>query len=214
MAISGKAARIRYTAAAATSSTNNAATLSTDEVTLTINSSALRLWNNNNSSALKIFEGATNRTTDIGIVRWPRGQLVLDQARSTAATWTIDVETYAASFLTGGKDWSLDVETNLLEDTSFSTSATDSKWRTMTPGLNGASASISRFAISDTGPPFTDRIIAGQNVIPEFVVDNSGGQRYLGYARVTRVSPSVDIDGLAEEGVDLVIDGPLYYSTN
>ena len=214
MAISGKSARIRYTAATATSSTNNAATLSTDGITLTIDSTALRRWNNNNSSALRIFEGATNRTTDIAVTRWPIGQVVLDQARTTSSTWTIDGETYASSFLIGGKDWSVDVETNLLDQTSFSTSATDAKWRTFKPGLNGASASISRFAQSSTGPPFTDRIIAGQNVIAEFVVDNSGGERYVGYARVARVSPSVDIDGLAEEGIDLTIDGQLYYSTN
>lgn len=212
--ISGKRARIRHTAAAATSSTNNAATLAPGGLVLTIDSTALRRWNRNNSSALQIFDGATNRTTDIAETRWAIGQVVLDQARSTASSWTIDVETYASSFLVNGRDWSVDVETNALDTTTMSTSGTDPSWRSMKAGLNSATVSIGRlFPSSSTQAVFTDRIVLAQDLIVELVADNAGGERYVGYGRVTGDGVTVDLDGLAEESVDIQIDGELFYST-
>ena len=213
-AISGKVARIRHTATAATNSTNEASDLSTDGVTLSINSTAKRHWDRT-STALAIFvSGATGSDiiADVESVNYVQGIVTFTTPHSTATTITIDVDYLTASYLAGGRNWSLTVDTNMLDVTAFSTSATDPKWRTFTPGLNAAGVSIERFYQESTAPVFWDALNApSSNFIVELVPDGGGG-RYEGFARVAQFSPSVEIDGTADEGVGLVFDGPLYFT--
>ncbi len=83
-ALSGKATRIKITSATATSSTNNAATLSTNGTLLTINSTAKRHWDPSNSTALVVYAGSTVAPSSGYSVRWPVGQVVFTAARSTS----------------------------------------------------------------------------------------------------------------------------------
>lgn len=213
-ALSGKVARIKHTSATASSSTNNAATLAPGGLVLTINSTAKRHWNVNNSTALVVYAGSTAVPKSNYDVRWPVGQVVFTAARSTAVTYTIDVESYTSSFLRGGRDWSLDVDVDDLDTTTFSTSATNTTWRTNKAGLSGASVTIGRLTVDgDTGPLFYDRVAAQQNLIIDLVADNANGHRYLAYGYVTADGYSDAIEGLMEESITITVDGNVYYST-
>lgn len=217
MAKAGKVARIRYSAAAATSSTNNAATLSTDGVTLTINSTAKRLWNKQNTTALSVF--GTSTATAYGsttyTVRWPVGQVIFNAAKSTTVTYTIDVESHAATYLGAASEWTLDTENNLLEQTAFSTSSTaDAQWRTFTAGLSRASGGFTKFISSGaTGPIAWDRINSTQKIAVELWIDSTSRGKYVGWGWFDRLSPNVPLDGSQTEAVSWTLDGPLYYST-
>ncbi len=213
-AISGKAARIKITSATATSSTNNAATLAPGGLVLTINSTAKRHWDPSNSTALVVYAGSTVAPSSGYDVRWPVGQVVFGAARSTSVTYTIDVESFTSSYVRGGRDWSLDVTVDPLDVTTFSTDGTNTKWKSHKPGLSEASVSISRLSqSSSTATTFFDRIVADTKVIVDLVADLSAGHRYLGYGLITGDGFSDQIDGLAEESVDITIDGAIYYST-
>jgi hypothetical protein len=215
-AISGKVSRIRVTSAAATNSTNEAATLSTDGVTLSIDSTAKRHWDRTSTMPSVFVSGATGSVnTDAKSINHVQGVVTFSTPHSTAATYTVDVDYLTSSYLAGGRNWSLDVNSNMIDVTAFSTSATDPKWRTYLPGLSDAEVSIERFyGANSTAFPFWDALNApSSNLIVELVPDNSAGERYEGFARVAGFSPSVEIDGTADEGVTLQVDGTLYYTT-
>lgn len=213
-AVSGKVARLRVTAAAATSSTNNAATLSTNGLTLTIDSTARRHWNRASSTHVVVFEGAVNRTTDIASINYVQGKVTFDTAHSTASAWTIDMEYLTSSYVGQGRSWSADIETDILDQTSFSTTTSDVQWRTVKPGLSGASVSIDRFWASSTGPAFFDRLAAGQDTVVELWRDQASRRKLEGFAYVAGDGFEVPIEDSAAETVELRIDGQLYTSTD
>jgi hypothetical protein len=213
VAVAGKVCRIRVTAAAATSSTDNAATLSTSGLVLSIDSTDRRHWNRASSTHIQVFEGAVNRTTDIAEINYVLGQVTLDTAHSTASSWTIDTEYLTSSYLGEGRDWSANVDIDILDRTTFSTSTADVQWRSVTPGLSGGSVEINRFWGGTTGPAFFDRLAAGQDTIVELWRDHTSRNKLEGWAFVEGDDFEVPVEELASESVTLRVDGQLYHST-
>jgi hypothetical protein len=161
-----------------------------------------------------VFEGAVNKTTDITDINYVQGKITLDTASSTSSTWTIDMEYLTSSYVGQGRSWTADVNTDILDVTAFSTSATDVQWRTVKPGLSEASVSIDRFWGESTGPAFFDRLAAGQETIVELWRDSTSRRKLEGWAYVAGDGFDVPYDDLASESVSLDIDGQLYTSTN
>jgi hypothetical protein len=215
-ALSGKVAQIRITAASATSSTDNAATLSTDGVTLSINSTSLRHWNRASSTHVKVFEAAVNRTTDIASINYVQGKVTLDVAHSTSSAWTIDVETLTSSYLGAGRDWELNTSVDMRDHTTFSTSSTaDAQWRTMRPGLSGGDISISRFSLlgDTTGAAFMDRLETNQDTVVELIGNRATRRKYEAFAYVSDIGFASPVDGDVTEDVTLTVDGQIHTST-
>jgi hypothetical protein len=214
-ALSGKAARIRITSAAATSSTNNAATLSTDGVTLTIDSTAKRHWDRTLSTGLAVFQGAGDVTADLDATQtnYVQGIVSFSTPHSTAATYTIDVDAFTSSFLAFGRNWSADVTVDMGDVTTFSTTTGDPQWRSVQPNLSGAAVSIERLWGSSTSPAFFDRLNTEAALVVELVTDQSLTDKLEGYAYVSGDSFDVPVDGQESENVELMIDGQLYRST-
>ena len=217
MAISGKVARIRHTSASATNSTDEASDLSTDGVSLSINATAKRHWDRTSTAPAIYVSGDTgvDISADIKSINYVQGIVTFTTPHSTATTITMDVDYLTASYLAGGRNWSVDVDTNMLDVTAFSTNSTDVAWRTFLAGLNGAEISIERLFQSDTtAHVFWDALNApSSNFIVELVPDG-GGNRYEAFTHVSQYSPSIEVDGTADEGVTLTVDGPLFYTTN
>ena len=217
MSLVGGQARIKITGTTASSSTDNAATLSTSGLVLSIDSTAKRHFNRATTTHVKIFEDATNRTTDIASVNSVLGQVTLDQARSTSATWTMDVEHLPASYLGQANAWSIDVDVTMNDVTAFSTVASstgDIRFRKMLPGLAGADADLSRFAVTGTtAAAFFDRLTSTQDLVLELVMDSNTRKKLEGFAYVSEDGYSAEIDGLAEEEVGFTFDDNVYLST-
>ena len=216
-ALSGKVARIRQTAAGATNSTNEAATLSTDLVTLTIDSTAKRHWDSN-STKPRVYTSTSTGTalsTTRFTVNYTQGKVVFKTAMSSTKTYKVDVDYLVSSYMTGGRNWSLDVETEPLDVTTFSTGASNTAWRSHKAGLQKWTARIDRLiSTGSTGPFGYDRINAGSsNLIVELVVSGTGQEKYEGRCRIRMDGLADDIGGLHTEGLELEGNGPLYYST-
>ena len=214
-AISGKHGRVRFTSATATSSTDNAADLSTDGVTLQVTSTAARLWDRSNATALHVYDGSTEvSSTDYNVTSWVLGTVSFTTPRSTSNTYTIDVETLTASYLANVRGWSVDVSVDMQDVTTLSTSTADTQWRVFKPGLSQANASLDMLYNADSTSFFAgDRLVADQDVVLELVTDGTTGDRFMGYGRISGDSFDTPVDGVLGESVDVQIDGTLSYTT-
>ncbi len=213
-AIAGNLARIKYTSAAATSSTDNAATLAGDGLSCTVDSTSLRHWNRNNSTAVHVFLGAVEVSSTKYSVQWPLGKVVFSAAQ-TPGTYTIDMETHSATALGLAQSWTANLNTELLDITSFSTGAgTVTSWRSYVPGVNSATATIGKLmSTGTTGPLFIDRQAVQTDLIIDLITASSGVDKLTGWCRVETDAHETTVDALARENVTLRIDGPLYWSS-
>jgi hypothetical protein len=209
----GFAARLRITSAVSSSSTNNAADLSTDGVTLSITDTGKRHWDRTLSTGLAVFQNAADVTGDIASINYVQGKVTFAAAKSTSATYTIDVDSFTSTFVAQGRSWSGTAETEMLDQTTFSTTTSDGKWRTVAPGLSGGSVDIERLWASTTGPAFFDRFTTQTAFVVELIADQAATDKLEGFAYVEGDDFEVPVDGSAMENVRLRFDGPVYRST-
>lgn len=185
--------------------------LSTDGVTLTISSTGKRHWPQDTTS-LVVAVGGTP-TTDSFTADYVAGVVSFTTPHSTSATYTIDVESFTASFVGYTKAWEATVDADIRDQTVFSTSTADTVWRSMTPGLIGGSVTLDRFIAETTGPAFFDRLAAGAQTVVELWQDYGTRSKLEGYAYVGEDGFELPVDGDAEESVTLTLDGALSLST-
>ena len=109
--------------------------------------------------------------------------------------------------------WSMDVDTNMLEVTSFTTSAT--VWREFAAGLNGASGNITGFwdSASTAQNDMRSNVLTPASAAVVLELDQTVGGKFSGTAFLSRYSPSADIDGTANLNYDLQFTGAVTYAT-
>ena len=110
-------------------------------------------------------------------------------------------------------NWTLDVANDMLDVTSFTTSAP--QWRTFLDGLSSFTGGITGiFDGASTGQNdlITNSITpVAATVIPE--LDQTGGGKFSGSVFLSGMSPSNSIDGTAEIGWDMQGTAALTYTT-
>jgi hypothetical protein len=216
-ALTGKAAKVKFTAASYSTAAAEAFTSlspTTDKTEFRITDGAKRHWTRElppvilvNSTAHTDF--AWNPVQ--GKVTFGNPLTVAESAQVTGTVYWL-----TASYLPWTRSWTMDVDTNMHDTTCFSTSATDVQWRTFTAGLSGASVSLGRIVDTPTTetPVWFDHINTEQDVILELLINSAGStHKWEAYARVQSDGFSDDTDALAEESVTMTIDGPLYMAT-
>jgi hypothetical protein len=217
-ALTGKAAKVKYTAAAYSTSAAEAFTslsASTDKTEFRITDGSKRHWTRDlppvvlvNSTAHTDFSwnAVQGKLTFTGTPL-----TVAESAQVTATVYWL-----TASYLPWTRTWTADIDNTMLDVTSFSTSATDAQWRDFQAGLQGATVDLGRIvpvAPGTTGytPLFFDRLNVGQDVIVELHLGST--YKLEAYAQVAGDGYTVPRDGLEEESVTLTVDGPMYYAT-
>jgi len=214
VSVSGKAGRVKITAAAATLSTNEAAVLSTDGVTLSITDTGKRAWSRTGTTRPDVFSGTTAvPSSQFTKVNKVQGIITFTTPHSTAPTYTVDISYHVSSFVGQTHEWSLDEETDMLDVTAFSTTTGVSSWRTFIPGLSQAEATLERFYGETTGPAFFDRLNTTQDLMLELWSDENTNAKLEGWAYVSGDGFAVSPSEADAESVTLQIDGQLYSST-
>jgi len=214
-AVSGKSGRVMVTAAAATLSTNEAAVLSTDGVTLTITDTGKRHWSRSGTTRPDVYSGTTAvPSSQFGAVNDVQGIVTFSTPHSTAPTYTVDISYHVASFLGQTRAWSMDSDNDMLDVTAFSTTTGDAPWRTFIPGLSQAEVTLDRFYAATTGPAFFDRLNTTQDVVVELWLDEDTNERLEAWAYVSGEGFSVPIDEASAEAVTLQVTGLVAHSTN
>jgi len=213
--LTGKSAKVKFTAVTPTTAAAEAFTsisATTDRFEFRITDGDKRHWTRSQPPIVLV-----NSTAHTDFVYNPvQGKLTftgtpLTTAESALVTATVYWVT--ATYLPWTRDWALDNEADMLETTTFSTSATDVQWRTFTEGLQGGVIDLGRL-VPSTGaddPFWFDRLNTNQDVIVELLLNTAGStHKFEAYARVASDSYDVPRDGLQTESVTLQIDGPLY----
>lgn len=214
-AIAGRLAKVRVAAGTATQSTDEAATLAAGGLTLTINASTKRHWDRNASSMPKVYSSTSTGTvlsSTLYTVDHAIGQINFVAAQSTTKSYVLDVDYFATSYLTQARSWGLDVETDMLDTTAFSTAASAVQWRTFKAGLSQASVQLDRFAVDSTAQTFFDRMTSTQDLVIE-LRPRATGLKFEGFARVAMDGFSQEVSALGSESVRLQVDGELYATT-
>ena len=121
---------------------------------------------------------------------------------------------YAGGSVARINSWSLDVDTNMHDVTSFTTDAV--AWREFVDGITGWSGSIDGiFDPTSTGQ--NDMIVA--TLAPTtgaivFELDKTAGGSFTGSVFLTSLSAGSDIDGTADMSWSVQGTGALSYSTS
>jgi len=217
MPIAGKDANLRIASGVATTSTNEAATRSTGPGSSTtvsgwvqVTSTAHRHIDPDTTPVLYL-EAPVGVTTSLvsaalynvnpinGKFDWVNGD-------PDTGTYTADIEWLTATQVSGGREWSLNVETDMFEVSEFGSSG----WKQYQPNLNGASVSLSKYW---TDPSFFDLFNTEEKFIVELVVDDAQGWKYEGFVRLASDQVGTPTDGLVGESLNCTFDGPVVFST-
>ena len=216
--IAGKSAKIRSTSVLGTSSTDNAATITTGLAgalsSVQINATGRRHWDRSATATPDLYLNSTLvPSSDIASINPVQGIFSLDNSRTSTGVYTIDCHFLTTSYLAGGQSWELDWDTDMYDTTTFSVTTADVQWRTFVPGLSGGSVSISKLASTGgtTGPLVYDHMNLQSDVVVELVTNDAN--HYEAYGYYSALGVQADIDGLTVESIDITIDGDLYYST-
>ena len=216
-AFAGKTAKVRFTAAAATTSTGEAMTslsVTTDRFLFRISDGDLRHWDRALDPTVYVL---TTAHTDFSI-NYVQGKVTFGTALTTAEgdAVTVDARYHTSSYLPITRSWELTANVDMLDTTTFSTTTGAAQWRTFTDGLSEATVSLGR--INEGGstavPIFFDRLNTQTDLIVELIHQPAGTTfKWEAYARVSGDSFDTAIDALVAEDVTLQIDGPLFFAT-
>ena len=217
-ALTGRAAKVKYTAATFSTAAGEAFTslsASTDRTEFRITDGTKRHWTRDQPPIVLV-----NSTAHSDFSWNPvQGKLTFTGTPLTvaeSAQVTATVYWLTASYMPWTRSWTADVDNTMHDVTAFSTSATDAKWRTFQTGLQGATVDLGRIVPEGPGttgytPLFFDRLNAGQDVILELHLGST--YKLEAYAEVSGDGYTVPRDGLQEESVTLQVTGPMFYAT-
>lgn len=212
MALAGRRANIKITSGTATPSTNNACTRSTGAGAsnghIAINSTTRRHWDD--SASIKLYRAALGTTSLVGSSQYTvdpvRGRFDWRTGDPSTGTYTADVSYLTATTLVQGRSWELTAEQELLDTTTFGSSG----WKQWLPDMAGGTLTVGRFWAD---PTFFDHINLSTKFAVELYPASTQTWRYEGFARVAQDQIGVSIGQIVSEGVSLVIDGKLHYSS-
>jgi len=213
MALAGKSANVYITATVPTTAAGEAfSAVGGSSVSHQINTAANRHWTRDPDTAgrPRMLVGGTTAGVPTYDVNYVQG--IVTFASTVSGAVTGDVEYLTASSIAEGREWSLTVDRDMFEISTFDSGG----WREFQQNVNGAQASVGRYWSTGGlgGGDFFDRINADTDCILEMYPSSTAGDKYEAYAYITADSVAVAVDGIVGEAIDFTIDGALYYTTS
>ncbi len=205
-AISGSKALIKITSTADTSSTAEAASLvSGTTATYQIDSTSRRYWSRDDDTFPRFeVNGSTVAGLTITDVNYVQGTVTLSSSPA-AGTFTVDVNYRTASNLAQARAWEVSIDAGIIDASVFG-----STWREAIPALRGASVTLGRFWWDSV---IYDAMNLGEEVVVSLYTESTGTNRYEGLGYFARDQIQTQVDNAVAEGVDITIDGELYFTT-
>lgn len=208
MPISGSVAAVyRQTTAAGTAFADAATT----EVTGTgitaytryqVTNTAYRYWDKSQAVTVKV--NGTIVTTGFTL-EYLSGFVVFDTARASTDTVTVSGTAYAMEQDGGMFDWKLDLDSDMIDVTTFASNG----WKEFIASLNGFSGSASAFW---TNTDYADFLTNGEEVVLVLYTDDTANKdRYEGYAVLKQDTVDVQTKAVVKDTINFEGDGTLYY---
>lgn len=208
MAISGTLGALhKQTDAAAVAFTDEATTGNVARTRYTITNTTKRYWDKTAAVTVKVDDGLGGgpvvQTTGFTLEH-PGGVVVFEVARAVGDTVTVSGSYVAVTQVGGVFNWSLDLEHDTAEVTTFASAG----WKEFLATIKGFTGSAE--AYWDSGGLFDS---LGDDLILVFYVDATAGSllRYEGYGIINGLNPEAAVDDVVSEGVEIQGNGPLYY---
>ena len=208
MPLSGRNAALKITGLAGVASTDNAATIAGDALSVSIDSTARKHWDPDQTPDPSVWANGSTAGVGTFTINYVQGVFEFATTQNSSATWTIDTDYLTASAVAGGREWQLNVEQEAFEVTEFGSGG----WKQFQPNFAGASVSISRYWNDED---MLDRLASTEDnrFVVELIVSSADGWRYEGFARVASDNPQAAVDAIVTESANFVIDGELYFTT-
>ena len=218
-AVTGKGAKVKVTSATYSTAAAEAFTSispTTDRTEFRITDGTKRHWARITSTGGPLPPlMLVNSTAHVGDfdVNYVQGKVTFDPALTTADVVTGTVYWHTASFLPWTRSFTMDVQTDMLDVTAFSTTTGVVQWRSFVGGLSGATIDLGRIVDTPTTstPMWFDRLNTDQDILVELHMAST--YKFEGWARVEGDSWGASVDALQTEDITLTVDGPLYYAT-
>jgi len=218
-AVTGKGAKVKVTSATYSTAAAEAFTSispTTDRTEFRITDGTKRHWARITSTGGPLPPlMLVNSTAHVGDfdVNYVQGKVTFDPALTTADVVTGTVYWHTASFLPWTRSFTMDVNTDMLDVTAFSTTTGVVQWRSFVGGLSGATIDLGRIVDTPTTstPMWFDRLNTDQDILVELHMAST--YKFEGWARVEGDSWGASVDALQTEDITLTVDGPLYYAT-
>lgn len=213
MALAGKNANVFITATTPTTAAAEAfSAVAGSSVSHQITAAANRHWTRdpNTAGRPRMLVNASTVGVPSYDVNYVQG--IVTFASTVSGTVTGDVEYLTASSVAEGREWSLNVDRDMFEISTFDSDG----WREFQQNVNGAQASIGRYWSTGGlgGGDFFDRINADLDCVLEMYPSSTAGDKYEAYAYITTDSIATAVDGIVGESIDFTIDGALHYTTS
>jgi len=212
-AISGHKAAIKVTSGTVTTTTNGAAVLSTDGVTLQLTDETKRHWDIDSATQPSVFAPASTSSAVSSAtysVNHVQGIVSFTTPHTTVGTYVIDTHSVTASSWANANQWAMTVTQPILNGTRFG-----STWMEGIPGLRNGAVTVGGFSPVGGGSPNPlawDYMDAEQRIIVELFPASASNDRYEAYGWIATDQVTAGVDALIGETVDITIDGPVYYT--
>lgn len=204
MALSGKVAAVYKESGPSTAFTDAATTSSAGYTRYTITDAAKRYIDRN--VAVTVKKNGVIQTTGFTI-EYPGGVVVFSTPLLATDVVLVSGNAFPMAQIGGMFNWKADLDQDLQDVTTFDSGG----WKQQLAVLRGFSGSAEAFW--GDGSLFAELTSAeGAEMVVALYVDNGASKRrYEGYARLTKDSIEVPVDGIIKESIDFQGDGPLYY---
>jgi hypothetical protein len=130
------------------------------------------------------------------------GRITFDTPLAGTEAVTVTGEYWTVTELAGFYNWSLDLNADLEDATTFA----DSGWRTFVQTLKGFTISAEAYWQDET---FLDRL--GEEVVIALYVNEENDTRYEGFAYITTDAVETPVEGLVQDSVEFTGSGELYF---
>jgi hypothetical protein len=202
MAISGAIGAIYKASGTSTTFTNAAMTNTGDNKRYKITDATKAYWDTSAAVTVKV-DGST--VTSGFTIEYAGGNVVFTASQG-ASVVTVTGKSFPVTAIGGGYNWTVDVESDLVECTNFNSNG----YKEYTPSYNGFSGSFESYWQGGTDVRFSD--LANELLVIVLYTDNTANKnRYEGYAIINTNSVDVPNDDLVHDNCDFQGTGQLYY---
>lgn len=200
MAISGAIGAIYKASGTSATFTNAPMTNTGDNKRYKITDATKAYWDTTAALTVKV-DGVT--VTSGFTVEYAGGNVVFDASQG-ASVVTVTGKSFTVAAIGGGYNWSVDIESELVECTDFNSSG----FKKYTPITSGFSGSFETYWSS--GENFSE--LGNQLLVLVLYTDNTANKnRYEGYAIISANNVENPVDGLVTDNCDFTGTGKLYY---
>jgi hypothetical protein len=203
----GYKADVYITSAPSVGLTNEATTADAGWLNYTITNAAKRYLDDTVTPLVQTSPDGTTWSTAVGYTLNYVGAIVtFGTARAVGTQIRFSTGSYFPYAQLGqSKEWSLEVDSTLLDVTPFSPAGA---WKVYLDSINGATAKVGRYWLDGT---FLATLVTGAKVVLVLYVDATSTTRYEAYAFLKSDSIKAAVTATVDEELSFVINGQLNF---